>query len=114
VVAAGVSKDATLGDEVLGDQTVDGVPGVRHSLTWLRDVIPAADAIAQLSSGDGPARIANLVGTGGVSAARPFQLTATADRADGLDPTLGLLQLGHLDTTLQSSHSRIVDETDIG
>jgi hypothetical protein len=24
------------------------------------------------------------------------------------------LQLGHLDTTLQSSHSRIVDETDIG
>jgi hypothetical protein len=24
------------------------------------------------------------------------------------------LQLGHLDTTLQSSHSRTVDETDIG
>ena len=67
---------------------IPGFPRVRHGPTWLLDVIPAAHAIAQLGSGDRPAGIANLVGAGGVGATRPFELTATTDCADGLDPTL--------------------------
>jgi hypothetical protein len=82
-------------------------------LSRLPDVVPAEDAISQLSGRDGPADVGVLVGTGGVGAARTFELSAAADRSDGLNPALGLLHLGHLDTTFSRFSSRVVDGTDI-
>lgn len=65
----------------------------------LLDVVSPPDAISQLGGGDSPAGVGDLVGAGGVGAAGTFEFSTAADRPDGLDPALGLLQLSHLDTT---------------
>ena len=81
-------------------------------LIWLREVVPAPYPISQLSSGNVAAGIGDLIGTGGVGAARTIELSAAAGRPDGLDSALCLLNLVHFGHHLQSSHFKIVDGSD--
>jgi hypothetical protein len=61
----------------------------------LLDVVSTPDAFSQLSGGDGAANVGHLVGTGGVGAARTFELSAAADRPDSRGPALCLLNFVH-------------------
>ncbi len=60
------------------------------------EVVPSADALSKLGGGDRPAHVGDLICTGGVGAARTFEFSATADRANSGDPAPDLLGLGHL------------------
>jgi hypothetical protein len=103
-----IPQDASAWDEIALPVLFEiaGVPGVRHSRPGYWTLYRRRTRSLSSAAVMVPRAYADLVGTGGVGAARTFELSAATDRPDGLNPTLGLLHLGHLDTTFSSVPSK--------